>query len=342
MLRRHGRGISAAITLCAFLVYYLFVYCLRPLHLMRRASIYHLHSYEYFPLVRLWCALFGGRLVYDAHDFYLGIQNDEELLPVQRRWIRPFLLWLEMRCVARADVFLTVNSGTADLIEKQFGRRPLVLRNCHDSRLDHPPARSLREAVGLGTEDLLVVATGNWKQGHATREAIEALRLLPENVHLAFVGAGYEQYRALAERKGLARRVHLAGSVAANEVVPFIASADAALLLYHQHNANYANALPNGFFQSLAAGLPLIYSDLPGMTEMAAPYDLAPAVDSQSPESIANALRQVLLDPVERRSRREAARCFSASISFEKEAIILREILDAPAACRTRVSQCAE
>jgi glycosyltransferase involved in cell wall biosynthesis len=342
MLRRRDRGIGAALTVGAFFAYYLLVYCVQPLRVMRRASIYHLHSYEYFPLVRLWCALFGGRLVYDAHDFYSGIQNDDEMLPVQRRWIRPFLLWLETRCVARADVFLTVNDGTADLMQRQFGRRPLVLRNCHDFRLDRSPVRNLRDVAGIGAEDLLVVATGNWKPGHATGEAIEALRLVPDKVHLAFVGAGYEACRELAERKGLAKRVHLVGAVAADEVVPFIASADAALVLYHRHNANYANALPNGFFQSLAAGLPLVYSDLPGMTSAAAPYDPGPPVDPRSSEAIASALRRVLLDPLECRARREAARRFSTSINFEKEEKILRQIVDASAARGTGAWRCAE
>jgi glycosyltransferase involved in cell wall biosynthesis len=116
--------------------------------------------------------------------------------------------------------------------------------------------------------------------------------------------------------------------VAASEVVPFIASADAGLVYYDRHNANYANALPNGFFQSLAAGLPLIYSDLPGMTEEAAPYDLGAPIAPRSAAAVAYAVRRLLDDAALRCERSEAARAFSTRVNFAKEEAILRGILD--------------
>jgi glycosyltransferase involved in cell wall biosynthesis len=159
---------------------------------------------------------------------------------------------------------------------------------------------------------------------------------------LAFVGGGYDWCRELAERKGLTVRVHLVGTVAAPEVVPFIASADAALVVYHQHNANYANALPNGFFQSLAAGLPLVYSALPGMTAAAECQGLGAAIDPRSPGAIAEALHRVLFDPLECRARREAARRFSANVNFEKEEKVLRQIVADATAFGTLARRCAE
>jgi glycosyltransferase involved in cell wall biosynthesis len=337
MLRVRFQGLVAAGVFAAFLAYYVLIYCVRPLLVMRRGAVYHLHSYEYFPLVWLWCRLFGGCFIYDAHDFYSGIQNDAEMSPARRRWIRPFQLWLERKCVARAAAFLTVNDGTASLMEQQFGRRPLVVRNCHDFRLDRRPPRTVREAAGVTKGDFLVVAPGNWKAGHATAETIEAMALLPSHVHLVFVGGGYEWCRAVAEQHGVTARIHLAGPVAAPEIVPFIAPADAALVCYHRHNANYANALPNGFFQSLAAGLPLVYSNLTGMTQAAPCRGVGMPVDPKSPQAIADALSHLLVDPSERDERRAASRRFSDDVNFEREETILRNIVDglvAPRASR--------
>jgi glycosyltransferase involved in cell wall biosynthesis len=114
-----------------------------------------------------------------------------------------------------------------------------------------------------------VVSIGQWKPGQATAKAIEALTLLDPRVHLAFIGSGYDRVRPMVEERRLSGRVHLLGSVPATEVVPFVVSADAALIHYREHNPNYANALPNGFFQSLAAGLPRGYVDLQEMAAVA-------------------------------------------------------------------------
>jgi glycosyltransferase involved in cell wall biosynthesis len=341
LMRRPRAGIATAAVFVAFLCFYAFTYCVQPLRVMRRGALYHLHSYEYFPLVRLWCALFGGCYIYDAHDFYSGIQNDDEMSSVQRRWIRPFQLWLEKKCVAGAAAFITVNEGTADLMEMRFGRRPMVLRNCHDFRLDRPLGRGLREAAGLAADDFLVVSIGQWKPGQATAEAIEALTLLDARVHLAFVGSGYDWVRSLLERFALSDRVHLMGAVPADEIVPFVASADAGLVHYREHNPNYANALPNGFFQALAAGLPLVYVDLPGITAVARAYDVGIVAAGSSATVLAAALRRLVEDEVERRVQREAVRRFSAAVNFEKEEKILSAVVSELVAVRAGEHSCA-
>lgn len=348
-LRRAGRGLlhrrggvpAGMLTFGAFLAYYLFVYGLKPLRRMRRASLYHLHSYEYFPLALLWSALFGGSIVYDAHDFYSGIQNAEELCPSQRRWIRRFMLWLERTCVRRADAFLTVSDGTAALMERQFGRRPQVLRNCHDFRLDRRAAHTLRNTAGLAADEFLVVSTGQWKSGQATAEAIAALKLLPAHVHLAFVGDGYEWVLPQAEEQGLANRVHPIGAVPADEVVPFIASADAALVHYRRHSANYVHALPNGFFQALAAGLPLVYAELPEIDAAARAFGAGIRAEDCTPPALAAALRRLVEDPAERERQRDAARVFSMGTNFEKEEKILDDILRQLVAATSGDRSCA-
>jgi glycosyltransferase involved in cell wall biosynthesis len=339
-LRKPRGRVASAAVFAAFFVYYFVAYCLRPLRVMRRGALYHLHSYEYFPLVRLWCLMFGGRYIYDAHDFYSGIQNDAEMSSVQR-WIRRFQLWLETKCVAGAAAFLTVNEGTADLMAAQFGRRPAVLRNCHDRRLERRPARDIRQATGIGDQDFLVASIGQWKRGQATEAAIEALMLLPDRVHLAFVGGGYEWARPVIEARGLSGRVHLVGSVVADEVVPFIATADAALTHYSRHNRNYENALPNGFFQALAAGLPLVYADLPGIASMAKPYGAGIAAKDTTPSALADAIRRLVENENERRNQREAAVRFTASVNFEREEQILRNFVNDLLGGRAGVTPCA-
>src|SRR5262249_61007922 len=102
------------------------------------------------------------------------------------------LVRLEGRFAAGADAVVTVSSGVAGLVEAASGRRPFVIRNCHDERLDRSSAADLRTALGLTPAARLCVVVGNRKPGMAVDLAVAALSHLPEQFHLAFLGPGYE------------------------------------------------------------------------------------------------------------------------------------------------------
>jgi hypothetical protein len=81
---------------------------------------------------------------------------------------------------------------------------------------------------------------------------------LPENFHLAFVGRGYDRLIEALPHGLRSSRLHYGHACAADAIVPAIRSADLGLVLYEPRSINYRYALPNGFFQTVAAGLPLV------------------------------------------------------------------------------------
>ncbi|CAA7618763.1 hypothetical protein MTBLM5_280021 [Magnetospirillum sp. LM-5] len=265
-------------------------FVVRPLQGLARAprgELYYLHEYRMFPLVRLLQILRPAPIIYDAHDFYPEVWRARELSTFWRRCFLPLLSSWEGWVARRADRVVMVGSGVADLFEATYGVRPEILRNAHDSRLERAPARSLREMVGLDDSSLLLVTVGNRKPGQAVDEAIEALNRLPSHVHLAFVGRFYDDAVATARRLGVADRVHAVGPVAPEEVVPFIRSADAALILYWPETGNYRNILPNGFFQSVSANLPLLWPALPELERIIETRQVGRRIDPLDPASIA-------------------------------------------------------
>ena len=116
----------------------------------------------------------------------------------------------------------------------------------------------MRKTLGLGETDRLAVVVGNYKAGLAIQAAAAALQYLPENTHLAFLGRGYETIAAGLPGGLVGRRLHLGHAVAPDEIVPTIRTADLGLVLYEPYSENYRYALPNGFFQLVAAGLPIV------------------------------------------------------------------------------------
>ena len=75
---------------------------------------------------------------------------------------------------------------------------------------------------------------------------------------IAFIGRGYETAIAALPQSLLGSRLHIGHSFPPDAIVPAIRSADVGLVLYEPRSTNYRYALPNGFFQAVAAGLPLV------------------------------------------------------------------------------------
>jgi glycosyltransferase involved in cell wall biosynthesis len=287
------------------------------------ADLLILHGYSLAPAVLMRAARARTPLSYDAHDAYF------EIAPSQSRLTRGGRAWalVERLCVRFAKQFVTVSHGVARVLEERFGRRPTVIRNCHDLRLDEPAGRELREAAGLGDEQFLLVSIGNNKEGMEVEAALRALTRLDEGVHLAFVGRGHESTRELAERLGVADRLHLVGHVAPTQVASFAASADAAAVLYRPLTRSYESALPNGFFQGLAAGLPTLYpSGLPELAALAQRRELGLPIDPTEARSIADGVERLRSDPASLDRFRENARRAREDESWEQEEQLLAEL----------------
>ena len=260
------------------------------------ASLYYLHAFYQFPAV-YWRSRFGRvPFIYDAHDFYSQLEDDATISSYWRRWVMPFELLVERLCVRRAAAVVTVNDGIAQLMRERFGCEPIIIRNAHDSRLDVDVDQTIREVIGLREDEFLIVSVGNWKPGMAIEEAIKAIGSLPARYHLAFLGGGFPCYGALAGAHGAPGRVHVLSPVAPNQVVPFIRTANAAIVLYYETSVDYLYSLPNRFFQPIAAGVPLLYPPLPEIRRLAERYGVGVMINPKDPVEIADGARKLAED----------------------------------------------
>jgi glycosyltransferase involved in cell wall biosynthesis len=300
-------------------------HCRKPHGVVPAADLYYLHSFEFHRAVAPLAAAGAAPILYDAHDFYRGNDPPDKQPAFDRHRVRPFFDALEDRLVAAADAVVTVSDGVALLMERTFGRRPAVIRNCHDERADCAIKAGLRAALSLSPADRLCVAVGNRKPGMALAVAIEAFRRLPDNVHLAFVGRGYEADRDGLRGDPLEGRVHFGLSVAPNEVVPFIRSADLGLMVNEIYSENYRFALPNRFFQLVAAGLPLIRLALPEIEAIIGERPVGVRLDRLDPEALAAAVLDCSADAAR---LREASAALARELRWDVEATRLYRLIE--------------
>jgi glycosyltransferase involved in cell wall biosynthesis len=296
-----------------------------PRRLIPEADLYYLHSFETHRAVAPAAARCGSPIIYDAHDFYRGIEPPEMQPSFDRNRLRPFYNGLENRLASAADAVVTVSDGVADALCRVFGRRPEVIRNCHDERHDRSDAPDLRNLLGLGATDRLCVIIGNYKPGMAIGVAAAALARLPDRFHLAFVGRGYEAAVPTLSRDLLGSRLHIGHAFAPDAIVPAVRSADLALMIYEKRSINYRHALPNGFFQAVAAGLPLVRARLVEIETVIGDRAIGMRLERLDPVELAEAVIRCLDDAPKLRKNIAA---LSRDLSWSAEARRLRTLID--------------
>jgi glycosyltransferase involved in cell wall biosynthesis len=199
-----------------------------------------------------------------------------------------------------------------------------VIRNCHDERVDNGAAPDLRAILGLTAQDRLCVVVGNWKPGMAIAIAADALALLPSQFRLAFVGHGYAEQAQRLRLHPAAARLHFGHYTEPNRVVPFISSADIGLVIYTPYSENYQCALPNGFFQTIAAGLPLVRMPLPEIEATIAGRAIGICLARSDSPTLARALLRCAERPETFRSN---AAVLARTLRWELEGRRLQELV---------------
>ena len=132
---------------------------------------------------------------------------------------------------------------------------------------------------------------------------MEAVLRVPDAV-LVLLGYGpwRDELVAAAAAPPYLGRVFVLDAVTPDELLAWIASADAAVMAIEDTSPNYRFTTPNKLFEAMAAGVPVVASDLPGMAAIVRETGCGVLVDPGSVESIAEGLRQVLLATPEDRA----------------------------------------
>jgi glycosyltransferase involved in cell wall biosynthesis len=177
----------------------------------------------------------------------------------------------------------------------------------------------IREVAGIPSDSPVVLYHGSIGP-HRGIEQLMATLLEPglENAHLAILGPGplRETYLARANAPEWGGRVHVLDPVAPGDLLSWVASADVGAMPIQPSTLNHYLSTPNKLFECLAAGVPVVTSNFPGMRRIVLHDPAGPlgaVCDPSDVGALARAARSILeLDGASAETLRE--RCRTAAV----------------------------
>jgi glycosyltransferase involved in cell wall biosynthesis len=225
--------------------------------------------------------------VYDSHELYF-----ERPLPKLTGSLQFILRHLERYLARRSAKIIVTNESHARYFVENFAvPPPVIVRNAADLRL--PEA----EPVKIETKARYLVAHSGWlMHGRHLDQLVNALQFLPEEIAVALIGDGplRGELEALADRLGVRNRLIITGQVKPDQMISTLKQASLAAMLIASEHLTYRYALPNKFFEAIAAGLPIISSPNPEIKRLVEHYDIGILCDPNDPHAVAQAIVDVL------------------------------------------------
>lgn len=230
------------------------------------------------------------KLVMDSHEIFPEVPELVDRHRVKRVWER-----IEDFLLPRCDANLTVCHSVADYYLRRYGVEMAVVRNISAKpRTEYPVAdEGLLPASPLAT----LLYQGAVNKGRGVDWAIDALEMLTDcRLVVAGVGDLYDETRAYAEGKPWCDRIVFLGRLAPERLEALTPMARVGLVMLEDMGLNYHFSLPNRIGDFVAAGVPMVVSDLPEMAAVVRRFGVGEVIDKEKDkvQGLVEAVRRVM------------------------------------------------
>lgn len=270
------------------------------------------------PLVTFYAKLKRKKVYYNCRELYpflAGLRN--------KKIVQNIIRSVERFFIKRVDLVLTTGEMDAQFIQQYYKiTNVIVLRNLPHN---YTPGTeiNIKAKLSIPENSKILLYQGVLLEGRGLAKTIEAIRNL-SNVHFVILGEGVERknLEKLANDLDISRRVHFLGTINQSELVNYTVEADIGLSLIENISLSYYYALPNKLFEYIAAGVPVICSDMPQMKMVVDKYKVGECISLDSGESLESKIRQLIdnRDLLREYSKngKEAAKDLNWEVEFEK------------------------
>ena len=233
----------------------------------------------------------------------------------------------EERVWRRAEGYVTITEGLAGQLRTRFGDRDRLSVIPDGTRASGSPPDVL-----LPRADPVVGYAGHLYPWKGVDILLESLARLPQARGLIVGGHDQEpdlqRVKDTADRLGIASRVTFTGQVAPSEVSRLLQQADVLALPNPASAISTFYTSPLKLFEYMAAGKPIVASDLPAIREVLRHEVDALLVPPGDPAALASAVERLASDPSLGAALARAASAAVRDYSWERRAERIEALLD--------------
>lgn len=233
----------------------------------------------------LYKKLFGGKLIFDAHEYF---EEVPELIG------RTVIQWIWRRIgkwgIPQVDLAITVGDALAEELKNQYQVNFIVVRNTRVLPETQIADKKL-------TIPFRLIYLGMFNPGRGLEELISALTLL-ENCELWLAGSGplESTLKDLAHKKEVHNRVIFKDFLVGPKIEEFLISGHLGCNLLNPASKSYYYSLANKTFDYMHYGLPALHLKLPEYQIIHQKFDCLALIDYLSVSSIVEKVNSIMND----------------------------------------------
>lgn len=250
------------------------------------------------------------KIVYDSHEICT-----ENTILINKKIYKLWFKYQERKIIKKVDQMICVSNAAAEYFAKTYNmEKPMVVTNCgfKSEYAEHNPKEGVFEVLNHGQfyagrgYDIMV-------------EAAKELEKYPE-IRLAVRGMGMleKSLKKRAEELEL-KNFSFYPPVLVNELISSAATSNVGVAITENICLNFELSVSNKIFEYMAAGLPVIMSDIPEHRYLNDKYKVGIVIKENTPKALAEAIVKLYTDKEFYEKCAKNARILSDEINWENE-----------------------
>jgi glycosyltransferase involved in cell wall biosynthesis len=283
---------------------------------------------DVMPAVWLAGLLRRKPVVYDTHEYYLGMPELSGRPVVKRVWER-----IERFIFPRLRYIYTICDSFCELYYRDYGKTLRAVRNVPYKQLagiDCPLPAEIDRLLPRDKFFLLFQGAGiNPERG--VEELVMAMTYLdPARYHLVIIGSGdiWDRIVGMVREQDLSDRITMIPKVPFETLRAVTRRADLGLSLDKPTNINHIYGLPNKIFDYLHSHVPVLVSRLVELEKIVRAYDVGDFIENHDPAHIAARIAAIGDNPERLEKWRNNTAGVREELNWEKEGRVVVEIFE--------------
>jgi glycosyltransferase involved in cell wall biosynthesis len=296
--------------------------------LLTKGDIFLGNDLDVMPAVFFAAKLKRKPVVYDTHEYYMGMPELNGRHFVKKVWLK-----IEQFIFPRLKYIYTICDSFCELYKKDYNKNLRAVRNVPYLHLaptnEYDSLKKEIDAKIPGNKNVLLFQGAGINPERGVEELVLAMQFLDQHTyHLLIVGGGdvFEEIKKLVTEKKLEDKITIIPKVPFEVLRHITKQAQLGLTLDKPTNINHIYGLPNKIFDYLHCGVPVLSSRLVELEKIISGYDVGSFIDNHQPEHIASCIETIFSDPERMNSWKKNTERVKQELNWEKEGKIVLEI----------------